>query len=114
MLGFTLIELIYLLNTPDQVYGKDSSLMYEHSFPASIIRKILLDSDPSEASVQNVLQGSGYVVVMRDEDIALRSQGLTRKMPDSWHFGDNLFARYDASGIELSDYFLKVKGKIKR
>ena len=96
-------------------YGKDSSLMYEHSIPASIIRKILLDSDPSEASVQNVLQGSGYVVVvMREEDIALRSQGLTRKMPDTWHFGDNPFARYDAAGIELSNDFLKVKGKIQR
>lgn len=96
-------------------YGKGSPLMYEHSIPASVIRGILLNAESSEETVQDILYQSGYVVVvMRSEDEALSSCGLARKMPDSWRFGDNPFARYKMAGIELSNAFLKVKGKIQR
>lgn len=96
-------------------YGKSSDLMYEHSIPASVLRDILLHSDCSKESVQDILNQSGYVVVvMRSEDDILSRHGLGRKMPFSWHFGDNPFARYEVVGIEISNTFLKVKGKIQR
>lgn len=96
-------------------YGKGSPLMYEHSIPASVIRGLLLKADSREETVQDILSQSGYVVVvMRTEDEALSSLGLARKMPDSWCSGDNPFARYEMAGIQLSNAFLKVKGKIKR
>jgi hypothetical protein len=96
-------------------YGKNSPLMYEHSIPASVIRSILLDANSSEEIVQDILCQSGFVVViMRFEDEALSSHGLARKMPESWLFGENPFARYEMAGIELSNEFLKVKGKIQR
>jgi len=89
--------------------------MYEHSIPASVIRSNLLNGNSSEEKVQDILYQSGFVVViMRSEDEALSSHGLARKMPESWLFGDNPFARYEMAGIELSNEFLKVKGKIQR
>ena len=96
-------------------YGKSSPLMYEHSIPSSIIRSLLLEAEPSAESVQKVLKQSGFVVViMRTEDEALMRHGLARRMPDSWAFGDNPFARYQVAGIKLSNTYLKVKGKIQR
>ena len=89
--------------------------MYEHSIPASVIRGILLNVDSREENVRNILRQSGYVVVvMRSEDEALSKHGLARKMPEFWSFGDSPFARYEMAGIELSNAFLKVKGKIQR
>lgn len=96
-------------------YGKGSPLMYEHSIPASVIRGLLLKADSREEIVRDILSQSGcVVVVMRSEDEALSAHGLARKMPDSWRFGGNPFARYEMAGIELSNTFLKVKGKIQR
>ena len=96
-------------------YGKGSPLMYEHSIPASVIRGILLNVDSREENVRDILRQSGYVVVvMRSEDEALSKHGLARKMPEFWSFGDSPFARYEMAGIELSNAFLKVKGKIQR
>jgi len=96
-------------------YGKNSPLMYEHTIPASVIREVLLEVEPTEPSVHSVLQKSGHVVVvMRSEDEELIRHGLSRKMPEGWRFGENPYARYDFAGIELSKSFLRVKGKIQR
>ena len=96
-------------------YGKNSPLMYEHSIPASLIREVLLEVEPTEVDVHSVLQKSGYVVVvMRSEDEELSRHGLSRKMPRGWLFGENPYARYDFAGIKLSRSFLRVKGKIQR
>jgi len=104
-----------LVYSRSRFYGKSSPLMYEHSIPAGIIRSILLNTDPNEEIVQDVLYKSGFVVViMRSEDETLNSHGLKKKMPQSWHFGGNSFARYEAAGIELSNAFLKVEGRIQR
>ncbi len=96
-------------------YGKTSPLMYEHSIPASIVRDYLLSEESSEASIKKILETSGFVVViMRSEDDDLSRCGLARKMPENWRFGDNPFARYEKTGISLSNSYLKVKGKIQR
>lgn len=85
-----------------RLYGKSSDLMYEHSIPASVLRDILLHSDCSKEFAQDILNQSGYVVVvMRSEDDILGRHGLGRKMPFSWRFGDNPFARYEMVGIEI-------------
>jgi len=96
-------------------YGKNSPVMYEHSIPSSVVRSVLLAHDPSESSVKSVLDSAGeVVVVMRSEDERLGAIGLAKKMPDGWQYGDNPYARYAEAGIELSQSFMLVKGKIKR
>jgi len=96
-------------------YGKNSAVMYEHSIPSSVVRSVLLAQDPSESSVKSVFDSAGeVVVVMRSEDERLRAIGLARKMPDGWQYGEDPHARYAEAGIELSQSFLLVKGKIKR
>jgi hypothetical protein len=95
-------------------YGKNSAVMYEHSIPSNIVRSVLLSLDPSEASIQSVLHSAGeVVVVMRDEDERLAAMGLARK-PEGWEYGDDPHARYAEAGIQLSESFLRGKGKIKR
>ena len=96
-------------------YGKNSAVMYEHSIPSSVVRSVLLAQVPSESSVKSVLGSAGeVVVVMRSEDERLGAIGLARKMPSGWQYGDDPHARYAEAGIELSQLFLLVKGKIKR
>ena len=96
-------------------YGKGSALMYEHSIPSSIIRSILLNLDPEDSTVKSILERAGVVVVvLRSEDDALRRNGLARTMPAGWRFGDSPYARYEVAEIELSGWFLQVKGKIQR
>lgn len=96
-------------------YGKNSAVMYEHSIPSSVVRSVLLAQDPSESSVKSVLSSAGeVVVVMRSEDEKLGAIGLAKKMPIDWKYGDDPHARYAEAGIELSQSFLLVKGKIKR
>ncbi len=50
---------------------------------------------------------------MRGEDERLAAMGLARKMPQGWEYGDDPHARYTEPGIQLSESFLRVKGKIK-
>jgi hypothetical protein len=96
-------------------YGKNSAVMYEHSIPSSVVRSVLLAQESSESSIKSVLQSAGeVVVVMRTEDERLGAIGLARKMPDGWEYGDDPHARYAEAGIQLSQSFLLVKGKIKR
>ncbi len=96
-------------------YGKNSAIMYEHSIPSNIVRSVLLSQDPSESSIKSVLHSAGdVVVVMRGEDERLAAMGLARKMPQGWEYGDDPHARYAEAGIQLSESFLRVKGKIKR
>ena len=68
-----------------------------------------------ELEVMNVLNEAGHVVmILREEDVLLRSNGLTRKMPHGWEWGDDPFDRYHSSGIKLSKTRIKMKGIICR
>ena len=74
-----------------------------------------MNTDPNEEIAQDVLHKSGsFVIIVRSEDETLNYHSLKKKMPQSWHFGSNRFARYEATGIELSSACLKVKGRIQR
>ncbi len=89
--------------------------MYEHTIPASIVRSKLLTIPPVEEEVIRVLNAAGHVVmILREEDDLLRANGLTRKMPKGWEWGDDPFARYSAVGIELSQERIMMKGVICR
>ena len=106
------LEKVYKRST---FYGKKSPYMYEHTIPASIVRSKLLTVPPLEEEVINVLNAAGHVVmILREEDNLLRSNGLTRKMPHGWEWGDDPFARYHSSGIELSKTRIMMKGIICR
>ena len=103
------------VHSRSKFYGKKSPFLYEHSMPASLVRRALLEIDPTEANVLSVLQEAGQVVVvLREEDESLRSAGLSRKMPADWREGDSTDARYAACNIEISAELLKVNGAIQR
>jgi hypothetical protein len=96
-------------------YGKQSLFMYEHAVPCSLVRRKLLEINPTLQSVLRILSSAGPVVmVLRTEDQQLRDSGLLRSMPQGWQWGDDPLARYRASGIALSRRDLKVTGQIER
>ena len=62
-----------------------------------------------------MLKDAGPVtVILRSENDLITRMKLTRKMPDGWKWGDDIFARYAHSGIKISNKELRVKGSIKR
>jgi len=99
-------------------YGKSSGLIYEHPIPASVVRKELFNlSTITDEAVRKILQESGKVTVLlrKDEDDALRTEGLNSKMPSGWVWDSNTpYARYKKVGIKISDVLLKVDGAVCR
>ncbi len=96
-------------------YGKHSLFMYEHAVPCSLVRRKLLEINPTIQSVLGILTSAGPVVmVLRTEDQQLRDSGLLRSMPEGWQWGDDPLARYRQSGIVLSRRNLNVTGQIER
>ena len=98
--------------TRNSLYGKKSPFIFEHSIPASVVRKELINN-PTE--VDNILDNSGEVLItLREEDEILTSKGYQSTMCEGWEFGDNPLVRYEKCGIEVSDVYLTMKGAIKR
>ena len=99
-------------------YGKQNGrnpFIYEHSVPAGLIRKALLEGQRTEDDVAFALQSAGQVVVLlRAEDSLLKDAVLSARMPAGWKLGDNPLARYQAVGTTLSAQRLLVSGAICR
>ena len=77
----------------------------DHYFPKIRLKDELLFSlnNPDIVSVRKVMETYGEVcVITKDEDSRLKNAGLNKKMPDGWRIGDDIFARYNAIGINLT------------
>lgn len=82
-------------------YGNgDEKLVMDHVVPRILIeREILKLKRPTRKSVKSLLDLSVNCLIAKSEDDDLRKKGLRERMPDGWS-GENLWARYDAAGIE--------------
>lgn len=84
-------------------YGK-AGLRYEHPIPLTSVLHPLLKgalADPIKAR-QMIIEylRPAWITVEEDQELALA--GLSRRMPDVWKVGDDVFARYKAVNIELT------------
>lgn len=106
------------LNAPhrrSRFYGKKSPFLYEHTIPASLVRRQLLSVQPVRTEVEIILMSAGAVaVVLREEDDLLRLHGLRSSMPDGWTWGDDPLARYRVAGLEIAEQRLQMGGAICR
>ena len=99
-------------------YGKqngENPFIYEHAVPVGVVRRELLGHAADPQRIKKTLASSGRVaVLLRVEDQEIRSAGLASRMPDSWKFGHDPLARYQAVGTRLSTKVLHVTGAICR
>ena len=82
--------------------GKDSrEFEVEHVSPQMYIVNMLMDmSTINKDKIRNILEKYFHVLlVTKEEHRRLNASGLRSKMPDDWD-GENIWARYDAVGIE--------------
>ena len=82
--------------------GKDTrECEVEHVIPQMYIVNMLMDmSTINKDKIRNILEKYFHVLlVTKDEHRRLNASGLRSKMPDDWD-GENIWARYDAVGIE--------------
>lgn len=81
---------------------KNKGLVHEHLIPRKIVREMLLNlDDPSPEAVNDILgRFCVGVVVTKAEDTRLNQLGLNAEMPPNWD-RKNLWARYEAAGIEV-------------
>jgi hypothetical protein len=85
---------------PDYV---DAGLRYEHPIPlTSVLYPMLKDalSDPIKAR-QMIIKYLRPAWVTVEEDESLRLARLTRRMPDGWQEGGDVFARYKAEAVRI-------------
>ena len=82
--------------------GKDTrECEVEHVIPQMYIVNMLMDmSTINKDKIRNILEKYFHVLlVTKEEHRRLNASGLRSKMPDDWD-GENIWARYDAVGIE--------------
>ena len=83
--------------------GKDTSeCEVEHVVPQMYIVNILMDMTPiSKNRINDILDKYFHVLlVTKEEHHRLNASGFRSKMPEDWD-GENIWARYDAVGINL-------------
>ena len=83
--------------------GKDTrECEVEHVIPQMYIVNMLMDmSTINKDKIRNILEKYFHVLlVTKEEHRRLNASGLRSKMPDDWD-GENIWARYDAVGINL-------------
>lgn len=78
----------------------------EHAVPCIMIHneiiRMVLDKEPVHKITQMIISNLAIVLIHEDEarymDVDL---GLRTTMPEGWKFGDNIYARFEAAGINL-------------
>jgi hypothetical protein len=96
------------------IKNKKNLITYEHPIPSKIVSLELL-KNPNLEHINHILKISDKVVILTHEENNLfKTHSLNSKMPDSWKFGDDTFARYKVVGIEVLEEKIKMHGAIKR
>jgi len=95
-------------------FKRKNLITYEHPVPCKIVSLELLKNSNLE-NINHILQLTDKVVILtHEENDLLKNQSLNSKMPVDWKFGDDIFARYKAVGIEVLKEKIKMYGAIKR
>ena len=85
-----------------EVWDAQLGLIHEHLVPRNVIEEQIMNLNlPTADAVGFLLALSTVCVVTKEEDEALRKDGLRNNMTAQWKPGDDLFARYKAVGIAL-------------
>lgn len=87
---------------------------YEHPIPACVTLQRIKENIGNENKIRELLQQSDNVTLLtKEENDMLNAKGLKSKMPDDWD-GNDIFARYKESGIEVPTKFITMTGAISR
>ena len=93
---------------------KKNKITYEHPIPSKIVFDLILKAK-SEIEIIDILKKTDYIVILSHyEDEKLRAKGLISSMPESWSYGDNVFARYEKANIKVLIKKIKMTGAIRR
>ena len=91
----------------------ERSFTFEHPIPSSVIRDLLRESSRSLDDVEKILLQTSYIVVLTQSENKLIKSEYRSKMPRGWVLGDDPYARYVDTPIQL-DGVIKVRGAIVR
>ena len=91
----------------------ERSFTFEHPIPSSVIRDLLRESSRSLDDVEKILLQTSYIVVLTQSENKLIKSEYRSKMPRGWALGDDPYARYVDTPIQL-DGVIKVRGAIVR
>jgi hypothetical protein len=76
-------------------------VIHEHVVPRTLLAERALDMTNAEDIIDLFTKYSICVLVTPDDDALLRKNGLRKTMPEDWKWGDEPFARYSATGIDI-------------
>ena len=100
--------------TKRSIKTKKNKITYEHPIPSKVVFDLILKAK-SEIEIIDILKKTDYIVILSHyEDEKLRAKGLISSMPESWSYGDNVFARYKKANIEVLTKQIKMTGAIRR
>lgn len=81
----------------------DTILLYDCAVPVGVLAREMLNRPVTAESMGRFLEDHLFVcLITADEAHRLSTLDLRSFMPRGWQWGDDLFARYDAAGIELA------------
>lgn len=91
--------------------SKRNGFTYEHVIPSSYVSKLIL-KNPSEENIKFLLKSTDLVIILTHQEH--NSIPLKSKMPENWRIGDNEWARYNNTKIEILDEKVKMIGAVAR
>lgn len=95
--------------------GEKVQITDEHIIPKAVVIEYLKDAYKnntlSDSMILYMTKLLSYsCLVTAEENDLLQKQGLQRKMPDGWHFPEDLdFAKEDLPDLEKLDFFARYK-----
>ncbi len=95
--------------------GRKNRFTLEHNVPSSVVLKMIYDVRYDDKKIKEILEKTSVVTVLTyDEDKLIRDSGYQSKMPEGWKLGDDVFARYRKSGVEVPTKMIEVYGAVYR
>ena len=74
---------------------------FEHAVPIKVLLELLCQCKTRSKQRKLLDRYAIACLVTKDEDKKLRQRRLRSRMPEGWTCGDDVFARYNAVGIEV-------------
>lgn len=103
-------------------YGKNSrfykkhkiKFVVDHVIPCNCMLDLIMSSDKSINTIDNILSSNVVVMIMGGENDELDGMGYRSMITEDFNLGNNIWGRYRKCGISVSDNYFIDTGSIFR
>jgi len=95
-------------------WKKQLEVKYEHTIPSKIVLNEIIKYKNDTDKILQILEISDCVTITTIEENNKLNKKYKSDMPSNWNFNDDIFARYKALNIKVSNKKIKMNGALYR